>query len=48
MTELLPRIKSGWLRATLFFIAAFIYKSKIDAKKIGGVLFMLTGSYLLI
>ena len=24
MTEVLPRIKSGWLRATLFFIASFI------------------------
>ena len=32
----------------VFIVAAFIYKSKIDAKKIGGVILMLTGSYFLI
>jgi uncharacterized membrane protein len=31
----------------LFFIIAFMYKSKIDSKKIGGVLAMLSGAYLL-
>ena len=32
----------------VFFIVAFIYKSKIDAKKIGGIIMMLVGSYFLI
>jgi len=32
----------------VFFIVAFIYKSKIDAKKIAGIVMMLAGSYFLI
>ena len=32
----------------VFIVAAFIYKSKIDAKKISGVILMLAGSYFLI
>ena len=32
----------------IFFIVAFIYKSKIDAKKIAGIVMMLAGSYFLI
>tara|TARA_B100000575_G_C23119820_1_gene647869 strand:- start:1867 stop:2283 length:417 start_codon:yes stop_codon:yes gene_type:complete len=32
----------------VFFIVAYIYKSKIDAKKIAGVILMLGGSYFLI
>ena len=43
MTELLPRIKSGWLRATLFFIAAFI-SSQIFAG-IGMVLILIVSGF---
>ena len=43
MTESLPRIKSGWLRATLFFIASFI-TSQIFAG-IGLVLIMLASGF---
>jgi len=43
MTEVLPRIKSGWLRATLFFIASFI-TSQIFAG-IGLVLIMLASGF---
>tara|TARA_B100000214_G_C23936532_1_gene613451 strand:- start:295 stop:711 length:417 start_codon:yes stop_codon:yes gene_type:complete len=32
----------------VFFIVAYMYKSKIDAKKIAGVILMLGGSYFLI
>ena len=32
----------------VFFIATIIYKSKIDAKKIAGVILMLGGSYFLV
>lgn len=31
----------------LFFIVAYMYKSKIDSKKVGGVIAMLSGAYLL-
>ena len=43
MTELLPRIKSGWLRATLFFIAAII-SSQIFAG-IGMVLILIVSGF---
>ena len=43
MTELLPRIKSGWLRATLFFIVAFI-SSQIFAG-IGTVLILIVSGF---
>ena len=32
----------------VFIVAAFIYKSKIDSKKIAGIFMMLAGSYFLI
>ena len=32
----------------VFFIVAYMYKSKIDAKKIAGIILMLGGSYFLI
>ena len=35
-------------RLFVFFIVAFIYKSKIDSKKIAGIVMMLAGSYFLI
>ena len=31
----------------LFFIVAYMYKSKIDSKKTGGIIAMLSGAYLL-
>ena len=32
----------------VFFVATIIYKSKVDTKKIAGIIMMLTGSYFLV